>query len=217
MEGAGAQAPFLIRIEVRIARDVLVGGEQEAARAASGIADRVPGRRLHHVDDCLDQRPRREVLAGARLRVLGVLLEQALVGRPFDVSIEGHPALGVDQVDDQPAELRRILDPVLGFAEDDAEHARVLPELREDVAVVHLELVAVEGEQRGPVEPRGDDGRARERRSRLLVRHLQEEEERELLDVVAVGEPVVFQDVAVAPELLDESRGVGHGSIWCAK
>ena len=37
-----------------------------------------------------------------------------------------------------------------------------------------------------------------------LVRHLEEEQEGELLDVVQVREPVVAQDVAVAPELLDD-------------
>ena len=46
-----------------------------------------------------------------------------------------------------------------------------------------------------------------ERRLRLLVRHLQEQQERQLLDVVAVGQAVVPQDVAVVPELLDELLG----------
>ena len=47
-------------------------------------------------------------------------------------------------------------------------------------------------------------GRPVERRLRLLVRHLQEEQERQLLDVVAIGEAVVAQDVAVVPELLND-------------
>ena len=42
------------------------------------------------------------------------------------------------------------------------------------------------------------------RRLRLLVRHLEEQQVGELLDVVAVGEAVVAEDVAVVPELLDD-------------
>ena len=45
---------------------------------------------------------------------------------------------------------------------------------------------------------------------RLLVRHLQEQQKRQLLDVVAVGQAVIPQDVAVVPELLDELAGDCH-------
>ena len=38
-----------------------------------------------------------------------------------------------------------------------------------------------------------------------LVGHLEEEQEGELLQVVLVAEAVVAEDVAVAPELLDEA------------
>jgi hypothetical protein len=44
-----------------------------------------------------------------------------------------------------------------------------------------------------------------------LMRHLEEEQVSELLDVIAVGEAVIAEDVAVIPELVDESgRGGGH-------
>ena len=59
--------------------------------------------RLHHLDDGPDQRTRREVLAGARLHVLGVLLEQPLVGVALDIGVEREPLLAVDQVDDRAA------------------------------------------------------------------------------------------------------------------
>ena len=41
-----------------------------------------------------------------------------------------------------------------------------------------------------------------------LVGHLQEEQERELLQVVLVAQAVVAQDLAVAPELLDDAVAV---------
>ena len=41
---------------------------------------------------------------------------------------------------------------------------------------------------------------------RLPVGHLEEEQVRQLLDVVAIAHPVVAEDVVVVPELLDDSR-----------
>ena len=50
-----------------------------------------------------------------------------------------------------------------------------------------------------------------ERRPALLIRHLEKKQKRELLDIVAVRQPVVAQDVAVVPEFLNELRGLfGH-------
>ena len=102
--------------------------EQEAARAAGRIADRLPRLGAHHVHHRGDERARREVLARAAFHVLGVLLQQALVGVALHVGGKRGPLLLVDQVDDQPAQLGRVLDLVLRLAEDDAEHARLLAE-----------------------------------------------------------------------------------------
>ena len=49
--------------------------------------------------------------------------EQPLVGVALDVGVEHRPLLAVDQVDDQAAQLGRVLDLVLRLAEDHAEHA----------------------------------------------------------------------------------------------
>src|SRR5712691_8809010 len=57
------------------------------------------------------------------------------------------PLLLVDQVDDEAAQLGRILDLVLSFAEDDAEHALAFAERVEHVPVVRFEIVAVLGQQ----------------------------------------------------------------------
>ena len=47
-----------------------------------------------------------------------------------------------------------------------------------------------------------------------LVGHLEEEQEGELLQVVLVGEPVVAEDVAVGPELLDQAIGLAHADFF---
>jgi hypothetical protein len=46
----------------------------------------------------------------------------------------------------------------------------------------------------------------------LFLSHLQEKQKRQVLDVVAVRQAVIAEDVAVIPELLDKCGGVvGHG------
>jgi len=55
-----------------------------------------------------------------------------------------------------------------------------------------------------PVEASRNGWRFVERRLALLIRHLEEKEKRQLLDVVAVRQPVIAQNVAVVPEFLDE-------------
>lgn len=76
--------------------------------------------------------------------------------------------------------------------------------------VVRFEVIPIELEQRRPTEALGNRRLLLEGRFRLLVGHLQEQKERQLLDVVAIREPVVTQDVALVPELLDEGLGIGH-------
>ena len=48
-----------------------------------------------------------------------------------------------------------------------------------------------------------ENWRLAERRSALFVRHFQKKQIRQLLDVIAIRQPVIPQDVAAVPELLD--------------
>ena len=178
--------------------------------------DRRPSRpvRVHDLDDGLDQRPRCEVLAGAALGILRVLFEQAFVSVALDVSFERRPLLSVDEIGDEAAQLRRILDLVLRLAEDDAEHSRLLAEVLQRLPVQHFQGIAVLREQRRPVISGGDERVLAPRRLGALVGHLQEEQEGELFDVVALGEAVVAEDVTIRPELLDDlGGGVAHKLI----
>ena len=184
--------------------------EQETTRAAGRIADGLPRLRGDHVHHRGDERARREVLARAAFHVLGVLLQQALVGVALHVGGEAGPLLLVDQVHDEPAELGRVLDFVLRLAEDDAEHARPLAEFLQRMAIMNLELVAIQLQQRWPIETLGMGDGLLNGGLRLLIRHFQEQQKRQLLDVIAVGQAVIPQDVAVVPELLDE-LSTAHG------
>src|SRR5262245_41885141 len=111
----------------------------------------------------------------------------------------------VDEIDYETAELRWVLDAVLRLTEDDPEHPRLPTELTQQMPVVDLEVVPISLEERLPVKPIRNDRGAGEGRLCLLVRHLEKEQVRELLEVVTVREPIIAEDVAVAPESLDES------------
>ena len=54
---------------------VLIGREQETASTTGRIADLLARRRVHDLDHRPDQGPRREVLAGSALHLLGVALQ----------------------------------------------------------------------------------------------------------------------------------------------
>src|ERR1022692_2712089 len=81
------------------------------------------------------------------------------------------------------------------------------------MAIMNLEIIAIQLQERGPTEPLRDGGRLVEGRLRLLVRHFQEQQKRQLLHVIAVGQAVIPQDVAVVPELLNKCSRVAHGAI----
>jgi hypothetical protein len=44
----------------------------------------------------------------------------------------------------------------------------------------------------------------------LLVRHVEEQQKRQLLDIITVGQPVIAENVAVVPKFLDELLGIAH-------
>jgi hypothetical protein len=67
--------------------------------------------------------------------------------RPIQVSL-------VDQAD-EPAQLGRVLDAVLRLAEDGGDQAAALAQLSQDVAVVALQLVAVQRLARLASRPAG--------------------------------------------------------------
>ena len=123
-----AQVLALGRRQARgVAGGVLVGGEQEAAGAAGRVDDGV-SRRWAATTSTIAWMSARGVKywPAPEPCVGGALGEQLLVGVALDVGAGGRPVLLVDEVDDEPLELGRVLDPVLGLPEDRAERARLL-------------------------------------------------------------------------------------------
>jgi hypothetical protein len=123
-QGVFLQVLFLLAREVGVVLGhMVVRGKQKAAGAAGRVANRLARLGRDAVHHGLDQRARREVLAGAALGVLRVLLQQALVGVALHVGAHGRPVLAIDQVHHQAAQLGRVLELVLRLAEDQADGA----------------------------------------------------------------------------------------------
>ena len=198
-----------------VAGDVVVRGEQKTARATGRVANALGRQRGDAVHHGLDQCTRREVLARAALGVLRVFLQQALIGIALYVGAQNRPGFGANQVHDYAAQLGRVLEFVLRLPKNQAQRAFFLPQLFQRVAVVVKQLVAVFGQQRGPGIGCGHDAGLVVRRLRAFIGHLQEQQVRQLLHIVAIAHAVVAQHVAVVPELLDE--GVGGGVHGCLR
>ena len=139
----------LVPVERIVVADIIIRRQQEAAGAAGGVVDRLAGPGVHHVDDGLDERPRREVLPRAGLDVLGVLLQQPFVDLGLDVDAGAAPVFAVDERH-QPPQLGRVLDLVLGLAEDGGDEAAARAQRLQRLAVVAFQLRPVEADQAAP-------------------------------------------------------------------
>ena len=193
--------------EVVLAGNKVVAAQKESAGAAGGVRDaflRVGPDALHHR---ADQGARREVLAGARLRVLSVLLQQPLVDVALDVSTQGDPGCIVHHVD-EAVELRRILNLVLRLGEDLPEHTFPGAKFAQQRDVVTFELRAPLRLEARPVVGGRNAHVAVVGWLAVLVRHLEEDQIGELLQVVAVAHAVIAQGGAEAPDSRNDGGGV---------
>jgi hypothetical protein len=200
-QGLGAEVLHLRLAELVVLGDVVVGGEQEAAGAAGGVANHLPGLGPHDIDDGADERAGSEVLTGPFVGRAGGLFEQAFVDGALDVHVHAGPILIADHLD-HALEVGGVGDLVLGLAEDDADEAGNFAEVLEGVAVVDFELVAASAGERRPAEFRRD--RIVEAEIAHLLGELEEEQVGDLFDVVAVTDSRVFEDVGVIPDFGDD-------------
>src|SRR5712671_3162482 len=78
------------------------------------------------------------------------------------------------------------------------------------MAIMNFQLVAILGQQRRPILALGNWRRLVERWARLLIRHLQEQQKRQLLHVIAIRQTIIAENVAIVPKLLDELGWITH-------
>lgn len=180
-----------------------VGADEEAAGAAGGVADgkvrRAARVGFHYPNDALYQDARSEVLTRPLLPLTGRPLQQPFERGPLHIDIERGPVFEVDHFDDA-FQIDGVVEARHGRGEDRAEHARRFAEFAQNFGVVVGQVGTRTCLQGRP--------RARLRYGHFLfLGHLEEKEECQLLDIVAIINPVVAQDVAEAPEFIDQ---VGH-------
>ena len=196
-----------IQIEVVRVGDEVVGGQEETARAAGRVGDELGRFGPYAFDHGADEGARREILPGTRFGVLGVSLQQIFVNIAFDVGNHGDPLGVVDHVD-EAIQFRRVLDLVLGFGEDLPQHARLGAECAEQRDVVAFEFRAPLRPQVLPAVFGGDANVAVTGRLPVFVGHLEEDQIGELLQVVAIADPVIAQGGAEGPDFGDDGSGV---------
>jgi hypothetical protein len=138
-------------VVVGVPLHVGVGRDQEARRPGRRVLHDLAGLRLHHLDHRLDQRARREVLAGAALGLAGVLLEEPLVHRAQAVGLGREPVEVVDRADELGHEAR-LAQRGLGAGVDRLDQRVLGPTQVEEHRLVGVELIAA-GRQRLQVVP----------------------------------------------------------------
>src|SRR5207302_1967027 len=146
-------------------------------------------------DDGFYEDARGEVLARPLLAFGSSFLQQTLVRSRLDVRAQLGPPHIVDQRD-KLFEIDRVVEARLGPRVDVPEDARRLAELAEHVHVVLAEFRTAGVPDRRPAATLGN-------LDALLVGHLEEEQVRDLLNVVPVVNAVVTEGVAEPPEFLN--------------
>ena len=126
VHGVEFEKAFLVAVKVGVLRDIVMGRQQKTTCATGGIADALSRFGTHHIDHSLDQWTGRKILARAAFGVFGVLLQQPFVGVTLHIGFQDGPGFAVDEVNDQAAQLGRVLDFVLRLTKDNAQHAWLL-------------------------------------------------------------------------------------------
>jgi hypothetical protein len=151
----------------------------------------------------LSMRARREVLPRAALGLFGVLLEEPFVEIAEPFGLGAVPVERVDALDDG-TQVPGLAERSRRVGEDGLDAPRALAtEVDEELLVEVEELDAVLFRHVVP---------AVALRNLVLgaglFHHLEKEQERELGHVLVVGDPVVAENVAEVPELLNDVLGV---------
>ena len=206
----GLQPSQLIPIEILPVpvEHVLVGVAEEAAGARRRVTDAIVRCRLHHFAHGPDDWTGREVLAGAARGLLGRAGEQLLVDRALHVHRQRQPVHVIEQVDDDLLQECGVVYLAARPLEDDAEHPALRAQLLETGTVLLFQRRAVEVQQRLPAELPRHNRFAFVGRLRELIRHLEEQQQGQLLDVLEAGKPGVAQHAGVAPGPLADLRSV---------
>ena len=122
LEGLLLQPALLLPVQIRVVLDqVIMRSQQKTTCSTSGITNGVLWFGNNCINNCLDQRPWGKILTCTGLCVLNILFKQTFVGIPFYVGAHHRPVFLVNEINNQPAELGRVLKLVLRFTKDQPE------------------------------------------------------------------------------------------------
>ncbi|MNP19411.1 hypothetical protein D3C76_1119350 [compost metagenome] len=166
---------------------------------------------LDAVDDAVDQRARGEVLAGAGFGFAGVLFQQAFIQIAEAVAAGAEPVDAVEAFD-QLFQVARFFQARLGIGVDGGDQrVSVLAQVEQHLPVVVEQVQTGLAVQVRPARAFGQLVVEFVVVLNLFEFHLDEQQQHQFGDVVAVVDAVVTEDVAKVPELLDDVA-VGHGA-----
>ena len=211
-QGLFLQERGLAVIQGVVLIDEVVGGHQEATSATSRIDDGLTGPWAHTFHHGLNQGPGCEILPRPAFAVLRTPFQQPFIDVPFHIRVQHRPRFSIDHFDD-PFQLGRFGDLVLGLAEDSAQQARFPGQVFQGVAVMDIQFVPTFSDQFWPSVICRDAVPLTD--FHPFLGHLQEQQEGDLFDIVQVGQPDVPEDVGVVPDFVDDGGAiVGHGRAF---
>ena len=185
--------------------------QEEAAAAAAGIGDGLAGFGAEALDHGLDEGPGGEVLACAGLDILCVFLEEAFVDLALDVGGHGDPLFLVDHLH-HPVEDGGVADFVGGLLEYLAQQTVLLTQLFQGGLVLFFQLCAFQTVHILPGVACGDAGLFFVGRLGILIGHFQKDEVSKLFQIISIGNAVIPEGIAQAPDLGDDGISLfGHG------
>ena len=188
---------------VGLVLDVAIGGDQKPARAGGRVLHDFARLRLHQANDAIDQRARREILPCPGFLLGGVLFQQAFIEIAEALFARRKPVELVDRIGER-LEIGGLAQLGLRVGEDRQGRAGLssFADCRDRAAAggnIPADRCPRASRELLPAIAFGQP---------LLMaglgQHLQKQQERQLGDVIRVGDPVVTQDVAEVPELRDD-------------
>ena len=191
-----------------------LGSQEEPAAATAGIRDRLHWLRTHALHHGADQGPGCEVLPCPALDILRVLLQELLIDDALDVGGHGNPPLPVDHLYDtvEDGDVADLIDSPL---EDLAQDAALLAELLQGGFILDFQLRAPQGVHIRPGVALGNARIPIIGRTGILIGHLQEQQIRQLLQIIAIGYPVIPQGIAHGPDFrYDGGCLIRHGCLF---
>ncbi|MND55561.1 hypothetical protein D3C80_466490 [compost metagenome] len=205
---------------VRLALDVLVGGDEKTGGAGGRILNHFPRLGLEAAHHAVDQGARSEVLAGAGFGFASVFLQQTFIEIPQAILLGAEP---VDLVEglDHLLQMAWLAQPGLGIGIDGGDQGiLVFGEIHQHLAIVVEQVEAGAAGKLWPAAMLGQGVGGQNARLFVLVHHLDKEQQHQLGDIVGVVDAVVTQDVAQVPQFLNDivvAHGCSGDQLWAAR